>query len=134
MRTEEESPEAIEGGEFNLLCKVNETGYPKDISQYFWYKYPPGELLQDSMKYSGATTSTLTIKNLRYKDDDSSYECKLLTDAGMSTTDQKYNLSVLRKYTPLHYSPYVSGRGVGGRGGVQLLANHVFSSMFVEHI
>lgn len=126
MRTEEESPEAIEGGEFNLLCKVNETGYPKDISQYFWYKYPPGELLQDSMKYSGATTSTLTIKNLRYKDDDSSYECKLLTDAGMSTTDQKYNLSVLRKYTPLHNSPYFFWEGGGGKGGGAIAGKSCF--------
>lgn len=87
----------LKGDDFKLECTAVQKGNPAD-DKYYWYKnLVYSKPLTDSSKYSGYNTQNLTIKKLEASDD-GEYECKLLTDAGMSETVNRYTLSVSCKY------------------------------------
>lgn len=93
--------EPFKGEDFKLKCVIKKNGNPAVGGEYFWYKNSTqGQPLTDSSKYTGSTTSELTILNLEASDDDE-YECKLLTKAGMGLTEKPYELIVNCKYQPI---------------------------------
>ena len=93
-----------------LECQIDERGSPEN-STILWLRGTTR--LQDSTKYSGLGSDSLTINNLENGDDQSEYNCRVDNQAGAGKQGDPYTLVLLCKYMYTDSGSGLTGVGVG---------------------